>query len=436
MSDLITQAQIAATQANWATVALLLHRFLVETEPNVARVASSQLLDLAIQVLQAGDFQEQWEVAKVFPLIGQPAIAPLMTLLEDDTAELEARWFAARILGNLNDPVAIIALVNQLQISEDEDLSQMVAEALANLGTPAIAALTHLLDTPDTRQFAVQALAQIRQVETVAPLLSVVNADDPAVRAIAIEALSSFHALQVSDVLVAAVADPVAAVRKVAIASLGARPDLNQRPDLVNLLADRLWDVNLSVCQQAALTLGKLKREEAVPLLNQALVAEQTPLPLQLDLVRALSWIGTRTALDSLQTCLPLYPASLPLPVCQEILLMLGRWETAELQLIAAQVLAHTLTSGAVISQESALRRTIATALGELRHPATLEPLIQLLGDVDAGVRLHAIAALRALNPATVYTYLEELQSRPNLPEHLRAGIDIAFNEWKTELSL
>jgi HEAT repeat protein len=435
MSDLITQAQAAATQANWSAVALLLHRFLVEAEPNAAQASSSQLLNLAIQVLQAGDFQEQWEVAKVFPLIGQPAIAPLMTLLEDDTAELEARWFAARILGNLNDPVAIIALVNQLQTSEDEDLSQMVAEALANLGTPAIAALTHLLDAPDTRQFAVQALAQIRQVETVSPLLSVAQDENPAVRAIAIEALSSFHDPRISDVLVAAVTDPVAAVRKVAIASLGARTDLGQRPDLVNVLADQLWDINLSVCQQAALTLGKLKQDEAVPLLFRALVA-QTPLPLQLDLVRALSWIGTRPALESLQSCLQVYPASLSLPIYQEILLMLGRWETAELKAIAAQILANTLTSGSAIILESALRRTLATALGELKHPATLEPLIQLLADADAGVRLHAIAALRALNPTTVYTYLEELQSRPNLPEHLRAGIDIAFNEWKTELSL
>src|SRR3712207_8445144 len=50
-----------------------------------------QVLNLALDVLDAGDFQERWEVAKVFPKLGAIAIAPLLEILEDEDADLELR---------------------------------------------------------------------------------------------------------------------------------------------------------------------------------------------------------------------------------------------------------------------------------------------------------------------------------------------------------
>jgi HEAT repeat protein len=84
-----------------------------------------QVLNLALDVLYAGDFQERWEVAKVFPKLGAIAIAPLIEILEDEEADLELRWFAARILGGFNDPTVITTLVELLKTSEDEDLAAM-----------------------------------------------------------------------------------------------------------------------------------------------------------------------------------------------------------------------------------------------------------------------------------------------------------------------
>ena len=35
----------------------------------------TQVLDLALEVLAVGDFHQRWEIAKVFPKLGQSAIA-------------------------------------------------------------------------------------------------------------------------------------------------------------------------------------------------------------------------------------------------------------------------------------------------------------------------------------------------------------------------
>ncbi|MBF2026108.1 MAG: HEAT repeat domain-containing protein [Oscillatoriales cyanobacterium C42_A2020_001] len=434
MSDLISQAQAAADCGNWARVTDLLQHILLSDDALLLEGGNGEvLLHLALQVLRAGDFHEQWEVAKVFSSFGVAAIAPLIALLQDEEADLEAQWFAARILGDSNHPTAIRALVEQLKASDDEDLSQMLAEALANLGTPAIAALAELLAAAETRLFALQALAQIRHPETIPPLLSVVHDPQPTIRAIAIEALSSFRDPRTPDVFIQALTDPAAAVRKAAIAALSVRTDLREALELVTQLANCLWDVDLSVCQQAALALGRLGSDAAIPPLVRILTSANTPIPLQQDTVRALSWLGTSNALETLKQWLFAEATPYPREVQSEVIAALGRWSQPELQLIAAEALVHTLTVPSVVN-DTALRQAIATALGTLKQPSTLEPLIQLLADDDAGVRLHVIAALKSIDPKTAYARLEEMQTNQELSDNLRAGIAVALSEWQTEL--
>lgn len=431
MFDSLSQAQAAAAQEDWSTLVSILHRLcLSPPEPTSQLDVSAELLSLALTVLEAGDFQAQWEVAKVFPSFGRAAIAPLITLLQDDTAELEARWYAARILGELHDTVAIQALVEQLQATEDEDLKDVVAEALANLGPVAITALTELLAAEPTRSLALKALAQIHQPATVTPLLLVIDDPDPAIRSLALEALSSFDDPRLPEVFVRAVKDPAAQVRRAAIAGLGRHRDWLASGQRVTALVNCLWDLNLGVCQQAALALGKIGTEEAVPFLKRALAAQNTPLALQLDVILALSWIGSESALSSLQGCLPPHGAPVAIPVVQEVVTRLGRWSEPTLYPRIVQSLEAVLQSGA----DSLLRRTIATALGELKHPNGLDPLIQLLADPDATVRLHAIVALQQLDPVAAYTRLTQLQSSQDLSASLRDGVIVALREWKAQL--
>src|SRR4028118_979837 len=271
MSNVLEQATAAAEQRNWSLLNHCLQQLPLGKTATHPEVGASplnerdleQVLNWALDVLDAGDFQERWEVAKVIPKLGEIAIAPLIEILEDDEADLEMRWFTARILGEFNAPTAITALVDLLKTAEDEDLAEMAATALSNLGNSAIDALSDLLSDPESRLLATRSLAQIRRPEIIAPLLSVLRDSEVVVRSTAIEALSSFHDSRIPPVLLEALNDPAAVVRKEAAIGLGLRSDLREELDLLNRLKPLLYDFNPDVCQQAAIALGRLGTDEA-----------------------------------------------------------------------------------------------------------------------------------------------------------------------------
>lgn len=431
MSDSLSQAQLAADQEDWATVVTLLQRALSsQRDLKLSPTVTAAWLTLSMRILEAGDFQSQWDVAKLFPNFGRAAVAPLIQLLQDANAELESRWYAARILGDLNDAVAVQALVEQLQSTADEDLSEIAAEALTHLGAAGVTALTELLAAETTRLLALKALTQIHQPATVTPILSVVDDPDPAIRAIAVDALSSLDDARIGPVLMRAIKDPVAQVRKAAIAGLGGQPDWVQTPEGLSALANCLWDLNLEVCQQAALALGKVGQEAAVPWLQRALMGQNSPPDLQHSLILALSWVGSDTALQTLQKGLPPHPTPLAPAAMQAIVARLGRWDEPQHHPRVVQSLVDAMH----VTSDPVLRRTIATALGELKHPNGIAPLIQLLTDPDPTVQLHAIAALQQIDPVAAYTQLTKLQSHQDLPETLRIGVMTALREWKVQL--
>ncbi|MBE9129063.1 MULTISPECIES: HEAT repeat domain-containing protein [unclassified Coleofasciculus] len=395
MSKTLEQAKTAAQQGNWSLLNQCLQRLHGDRKSTESQLPDEsnqqQVLDLALQVIEAGDFQERWEVAKLFPSIGQPAIAPLIELLQDEDADPEARWFAGRILGEFNEPMVVVSLVQLLQVSEDEDLAQIAAQALANMGSSAIEALSRLLAEEELRALAVQALFHIRRPETIAPLLSVVDDPLPTIRATAIEALSSFHDSRIPPILVAALKDKAALVRKVAVIGLGLRAHQLTHLDLVNCLKPLLYDLNGDVCQQAAIALGRLGTDDASEALFRVLKSPATPVELKLELVRALSWSETAKALDYLQEGLRWAPEL----VCQEIVTVLGRVESAPLKPKATQILINFLHSGQQAIQQTRIRQAIALSLGQLGDEQAIEVLSKLTGDSEHTVRLHAIAALK-----------------------------------------
>ncbi|MGI0488089.1 HEAT repeat domain-containing protein [Pantanalinema rosaneae CENA516] len=436
MANWFSRAEEFAYQGDWSNLSQCLQQRLgTDSKTELTPDDRDTILPLAIQVLQSGDFQDCWEVAKVFPGLGRMAVPALVELLRDEDAELEVRWFAARILGELGEPTAIHALVDLLQTTDDEDLSRIAAEALANLGTSAIAALASLLPQPEARLSVVQALAQIRHSDIIPPLLTVVDDAQPTIRALAIEALSSFHDPQIPPVLVAALSDPVAMVRRAAISGLAVRSELANELNLEHLLADRLWDLNLGVCQQAATALGRLGTDAAVKALFRALQGANVPIALQVEMVRALAWAGTDAALETLQVLLttPL-PSESPERLYQEIVTMLGRWSMVDRQPLVAQTLVEFLNSNHPTIELMPIKAAIALALGQLQQPIAVEPLIQLLAIDDAGVRLHVIAALKQLTAHNVQRRLTEMYGSPTTADALRQGLAIALQEWQVEL--
>ncbi len=438
MSNILEQAQVAADRQNWPLLVECLQQVTANGSQPQEQHILEQAVSLAIQALEWGDFQDRWEIAKVFPNLGNGAIAPLIAVLEDEDADTEPRWFAARILGKFvkhsypegNRPEVMQALVKLVKNS-DEELSQIAAETLGNFGPTAIESLATLLLQEESRQFATAALAQIRRTETIPPLLSVVGDTKVGVRVAAIEALSSFHDSRIPPVLVSALKDPATAVRKEAVRALGVRPYLDAELDLVNLLKPLLSDIRLEVCQSAAIALGRLKTDAAAYSLFELLRSPTTPVELQIETVRALSWSETAVALEYLQQTLIAEVNNTNSLVCQEIVTVLGRVEKPELKALAAEILSDLLASNHPAVEFTGIKQSLALGLGKLGDMRALDVLIKLLADPDNSVRLHSLSALKQLDGGEARQQLESLVKQENLELGLRDGIAIALQEWQ-----
>lgn len=430
MSNILEQAQVAADRQNWPELVECLQQVTTNGSQPQEQHILEQAVNLAIQALEWGDFQDRWEIAKVFPNLGNCAIAPLIAVLEDEDADTEPRWFAARILGKFDRPEVIQALVTLVKNS-DEELSQIAAETLGNFGTTAIESLANLLLQEESRQFATAALAQIRRTETIPPLLTVVGDSKVGVRVAAIEALSSFHDSRIPPVLVSALKDPATAVRKEAVRALGVRAYLDAELDLVNLLKPLLWDIRLEVCQSAAIALGRLKTDAAAAALFELLLHPATPVELQIETVRALSWSETATALEYLQQTLIAEIHNTNSLVCQEIVTVLGRVEKPELKDLAAEILSDLLASNHPAVEFTGIKQSLALGLGKLGDMRALDALISMLGDADNSVRLHCTAALKQLSAIEARQQLESLVKQESLEPRLKEGIAIALQEWQ-----
>ena len=401
MLEVLEIAISAAEREDWLSVTRSL-----QTLPLANRTLAGTLADsewqtarqLALSVLCQGDFQQKWEIVKILSKLGDAVVPNLIAILEDSSTNLDSRWFTARLLSEWPRPDCILALANLLQKTQEEDLALIASQSLAQLGIPAIAVLNQLLAVPDSRLLSVRALAQIRRPETITPLLQVVQDTDVSVRTAAIEALGSFHDKRILPVLVTAMKDQASNVRREAIAALGRR-HLTQLPaNFAHQLQTLLHDLDESVCQQAAVALGRLGTEEAATILFPVFKSPATPMSLKQTLILALSWIETANALSYLEEGLRWSDPGL----CREIIMALGRQERPSLVIQATKILQDFMDSGQNATSEPLVKQAIATALGDLGRREALATLEQLAADPNTSVRLHAIAALKKIRQFSI----------------------------------
>ncbi len=348
--------------------------------------------DLSCEMLVQADFQHQWSITKLFPRLGVKIVNPLGTLLLDETSEPEVRWFICQILGDFPNPEVVLILLKLLQQTPDRELVSIAIKTLTKIGDRAIEALVNLLSQPEYRQLAVESLAYIRTTETIAPLLRIASDRDPELRTIAMEALSSFHDRRIPPVLLNALQDKASSVRKAAAIALGFRPDLCQELNLVAHLQPLLKDLNLEVCRNAAVSLGRMRQESATGALYEVFQTEHTPIKLKSELVKALGWSETSSAIDYLQQALTQGNEL----ITQEIITILGRIASTELKSQSARVLTDFWQHNQPCSPQT--RQILATSLGELGDYAGRSILEQLALDRDRKVKLHALAALKKLS--------------------------------------
>lgn len=350
------------------------------------------LIQLGLSLLKSGDFQQRWEVAKLFPKLGKQIIDPLLILLKDESIEVEYRWFIVRILSDFNDIKIIIAFTQLLQNTKEEELLNIVAEGLGKMGISAIKNLEKLLkEDESSRLLAVRALAQIRHSDVVEPLLQVTNDTNPQIRAIALECLGSFHQKQLVPIFIQALNDPVSAVRKEAIIALKMQPELTADIDIVQHLKPLLYDINLEICQQTALTIGGIKSDTAIEELAILLKKKTTPLAMKQEVIKALIWMELPQAL----TCLKQILFTQNLEICQIIINLLGTQKSEIVKHQASRILIEFLESSSPISKETKIKKSIAVSLGELGDKTAIIALKKLANDPNKSVQLHAISGLK-----------------------------------------
>ncbi len=400
MPKITAQSKTFTTRKNLS----LVHQYLQQApsgdktdgQVSLPKLNSLEALELALQVLLRGDFQERWEVSKILPKLGQAVVIPLIEILDDEAADIEARWFAGRILGQFEQPEVVIALVKLLQNTEDEDLAAMAAQALAEIGDSAVTALQELLLQPELRLLIVQTLSYIRRPQIVEPLLGVVQDPQPKIRAMVIEALSSFRDPRITPVLIAALQDISAAVRQEAVVALSFREIQVPSAQLVWHLQPLMYDFNLQVCQRAVTAMGRIGTDDATEALFDLLKSPVTPTVLQIDAIRALGWAASQSALEYLSEILSGSQVSL----CQEIVAVLGRWHCQELRVQVSQILLDFLASEKETAQDTKVKQAAAFSLGQLGVTAAISTLEKLATDEDSIVKLHALSSLKKLNLA------------------------------------
>ena len=390
MNPFLAQATLALRKEDFSLAYDEIQRYFQEKADEQKKgMEIDAVLPIALRILEQGDFQARWDMTKVLVKLGDRVIESLIIILEDEEKESEHRWFAARILGEFDQPPVVLALVNCLQTTEDEDLKAIAAKALGNIGQSAINALNQLLANPKTRLLAVEAYAQIPRPEVIEALLSVVNDPDAIIRTRAIAALANFSDPRIILVLRSALKDLAASVRREAVIALGFRADNLDKTELLNSLKPLLYDFNLEVCQQAAIAISKINSDEGNRILVQVLQAPQTPIPLQLSLIQSLARSENLSNLNYLGETLTLISVEGTL----EIIRVLGRIETLKNE--SAEILLTFFNSEHFLLQQAQIRQAIAYSWGQLKVPKTLISLETLADDPEPVVQLHAIAALR-----------------------------------------
>ena len=394
------QAITAADRGMWSIV--------IEYLQNLApEQLDDRALDLAFQVLIQGDFEQQWDIAKIIPKLGEIAIQPLLEIVNDRDLDLEDRWFGARILGEFKQPQVVTALVELIRQNEDPELTTIAIGALTKIGIPAIAAVTDLFTTPD-RHIAVAILAQIRHSQTIEPLIQVIDDPDPQIRTLIVEALGSFHDLRIPPLLLLKLTDLAASVRQAAVVALSLRGDLAVELNLLQHLKPLLFDLNLDVCRATALGLARLPDSEVVVVLTDILVSIHTPNELRASVILALGWVGTQLAIDSLIAAL----VNISIDLAPEIITAIGKTERE--RVYASQILVAYLHSKSAPEEHSAIvKQEIASALGNLGNINTVPDLVRMLEDSDDRVKLYAKAAISKLSAVLTP---EILQGESDLP--------------------
>ena len=446
------ELETAIAASNWGEVCKLVERSFFDPQisdqtdcPIVAsddltrdRTHETEILNALLQALEWGDFEVRWDVSKLLPKLGDSAIEPLLTRLneslvnETTDSEEELQWFIVRTLGTWQDDGVMLALLEVLRVGNPE-VQSMAATVLAQYGDRTLALLKPLLQPTELSSasssislWAVRILANIRTVETVEMLLQLAANSDAEVCCTAIAALGNFQDHRIAEVLIQSLKSPVASIRETAAEAI-AFCQILSCDRRIELLTPLLWDLNGAVCIRSAMSLGRLG-DRATESLLRALKSQPIPDAFAIELVRSLLRI------ESVEALIGLFRASKTLPLVRtELLRALGR--VVQLKDLAVAYLIE------LIQQDLGLndRKLAVTALGNLAHPDAINSLINQLTTADSALRFHILQALQQIDrkckepivQATIQKKMQDIATSAEFSAELKSGLEFAIGEWR-----
>lgn len=328
-----------------------------------------------------------------------------------DDAELSVRLAAAEGAGKLRLQPAVPALTDWLSEPEPS-MREAAARALGALGEPqAVPALSRVLADTDARLrlAAVEALCRLDSAEAVTPLLGRLDDPDESVRLAAVEGLGARGEPQAVPGLLGRVDEPAVEVRAAVLATLGAIGDPRAAEPLAAALDDAQEEVRLA----AAAALGRLGAPQSVPALERALAhadgrfasalfAALGGIDAEPARARLLSALGTPTHSAQASAALAESARRFDLPAgTARVLAVLTAELGAAREPARLNALCETLSAlsrfqpiGSATDALLAKLRTadaaspaLIDALSRTRDARVLLPLLERLGQADAGER-------------------------------------------------
>ena len=370
--------------------------FNVDSTINLKHQQESQSpnLDNALKLLAIGNFEERWAISKVLVKLGSVVISPLKTIILDEQANLEHRWFSLRILSQLKNPEIILVATELLVTTKEEDLISLATQTLAIQGKESIVFLSQLLTEEDYRYLACKALTQIPNREVILPLLSVVEDENLEVRQLALSALRNFNHPKIMPVLIKALQDYHSEIRKEALIGLGLKLKTNQEIPLVSIISPLLNDINIEVAQQAALALSRASHPFAVSALERVLLCSTTPYPLQETIVKVLGWIAIPESIE----CLGRFICQDNLLLAGEIIKILGRISQPELKPIVITILSNFYHHKSANLSQPQILQSLCYSFTQLQSLEALPILEEIEGSsLNQQVIFHAQSAIKLI---------------------------------------
>ena len=399
-------------------------------------------IEQAITPLITGDFHSKWshakQFAKQFAHWGDRPISPLIHHLHS-SRDIENQWFLIRTLSQYNHPTVVEALANFLVTTPVEELQLEATKALTNLGSSAIATLTDLLNSDSTEQriLAARTLAKIRRGAVIKPLLGLTADPDEQLRGIAIEALGSFHDPRITPVLLDALNDK-APIAVEAVRTLGRRSDLLATTDLIAPLDGCLLGSDANVARESAIALGRLGGRlegrlggEPVAEILGKFLTQPAASRVKVAAARALGWLDTPTATLYLAAAFDCpFPLIMP-EVRQEIVRSLGQTRSVALKPTAAKPLINWLGGQTLLDPDTlTLMQTVISALAQLGAIDALDSLVSLLANPDARIKMHALSALKQIDPRAAQAKIQTTLSSQEVSSELKTEIANTLTAW------